>query len=192
MAWIQTGNLRGPIGPAGQQGEQGPVGPAGPAGAPGMRGPAGPEGPQGPKGEAGPAGQDGKGIEIAGEVAKYSDLPTGTLGSGDAGKAYLNQADGKLYIWSGTAFPADGEGAEFRGPQGPQGPRGEAGEQGPPGEAGQQGEKGPQGEQGVQGPQGARGTRWFVGEGAPGSVEGMQDGDIYLDSTTGTYYLNRE
>src|SRR5574337_656478 len=70
----------------------------------------------------GPGGADatvavGAGIQIAGSVATYGDLPTG-LTAGDAGKAYFVSADGKLYIWSGTAFPADGAGTVFRGPDG--------------------------------------------------------------------------
>lgn len=74
----------------------------------------------------GPPGADGAGIEISGSVPTYADLPT-SLGPGDAGNGYLVEADGKLYIWSGTAFPADGSGVEFRGPQGIQGNPGTAG-----------------------------------------------------------------
>lgn len=87
----------------------------------GIQGPIGPTGPQGDPGPAGPAGTDGKdgaGIQIAGQVATYSALPT-TLTSADAGKAYVVTADGKLYIWSGTAFPANGSGQSFVGPAGP-------------------------------------------------------------------------
>ena len=47
MAWVQTGNIRGP------------------------------QGPQGVQGPAGPAGEDGKGISIAGSAATYAALPTG-------------------------------------------------------------------------------------------------------------------
>ena len=62
-------------------------------------------------------GEDGAGIEISGSVSSYSALPT-NLGTGDAGKAYMNLADGKLYIWDGTSFPPNGQGIEFRGPKG--------------------------------------------------------------------------
>ena len=48
-------------------------------------------------------------IALSGRVATYSALPSG-LGSGDAGKAYYVEADGLVYIWSGTAFPASGNG----------------------------------------------------------------------------------
>lgn len=47
--------------------------------------------------------------EALGTVATYGDLPVG-LGSGDAGDAWIVEADGKLYAWTGSAFPADGAG----------------------------------------------------------------------------------
>jgi hypothetical protein len=61
----------------------------------------------------------------------------------DEGKGYYVEADGKLYIWNGTSFPADGDGVRIQGPQGPQGI---------------QGIQGPQGEQGAQGPAGTNGV----------------------------------
>ena len=77
-----------------------------------------------PKGEKGDKGDAGAGLVITGSVNTYADLPT-NLGPSDAGKAYFVQADGKLYVWSGTQFPADGEGSQFEGPQGPQGEPGQ-------------------------------------------------------------------
>ena len=130
---------KGETGPEGPAGPQGPAGPAGPQGPQGERGPQGVQGEQGPQG---PAGEDGAGIEITGTVATYADLPT-TLTPADEGKGYYVEADGKLYIWNGTAFPADGDGVQIQGPQGPQGI---------------QGVQGPQGEQGIQGPAGTNGT----------------------------------
>lgn len=184
MAWTQTGSLRGPQGPAGNDGPQGPTGPEGPAGPIGPQGPAGETGPQGPQGPSGAKGEDGQGIAIAGSVATYSDLPT----TATAGDGYLVQADGLLYIWDGTRFPADGDGVAFQGPQGPQGPAGDTGPAGAKGDPGTQGPQGPEGPQGVQGPQGVRGTKWFTGSGAPGAVDGSQAGDIYLDTDSGAYY----
>lgn len=106
-------------------------------------------------------GEDGAGVAIAGSVATYADLPAG-LTVDDAGDGYLVDADGKLYVWSGSAFPADGAGVEFRGPQGGQG---------------------------IQGVPGVRGTRWQTGAGDPGAVPGDAVlGDFYLNSTTGQYY----
>lgn len=157
MAWEVQGNLRGPQGPKGDQGDQGP------------------------------AGQDGAGIEIAGSVATYAELPT-NLGSANAGEGYLVEADGRLYIWNGTAFPSNGSGVEFRGPQGPQGVKGDQGDQGiqgvqgPKGDTGNQGiqgergEKGDTGDQGIQGVQGVPGVKGDKGDkgdtgsaGAPGT-----------------------
>lgn len=67
-----------------------------------------------PKGDK---GDDGKGVSIAGTVDTYSLLPTG-LGPTDSGKGYFVTADGDLYVWDGSAFPADGAGIAFQGPPG--------------------------------------------------------------------------
>ena len=129
-------------GDKGEKGEPGPAGPVGPAGPAGPQGEAGPQGIQGEQGPQGPKGEDGAGIEITGSVPTYADLPSG-LTTEDDGKGYYVEADGKLYIWNGTSFPANGDGVRIRGPQGPQGIQGIQGEQGP---------------QGVQGPAGANGA----------------------------------
>lgn len=121
-----AGGLRGETGP---QGPEGPAGPQGPQGATGIQGEQGVQGIQGPKGDP------GAGLVITGSVNTYADLPN-YLGPDDAGKAFFVQADGKLYVWSGTAWPADGEGSQFEGPQGPQGVQGPQGIQGPQGEPG--------------------------------------------------------
>lgn len=117
---------QGPQGERGATGAQGPKGETGATGAQGIQGPQGPQGPQGIQGPQGEKGDAGAGLVITGSVATYADLPN-DLTPADAGKAYFCQADGKLYVWSGTAFPADGEGSQFEGPQGPQGPQGPAG-----------------------------------------------------------------
>lgn len=70
-------------------------------------------------------GPPGAGVNLAGAVPAYGDLPGG-LGVGDAGAAYLVQSNGKLYVWSGMAWPSEANGADFRGEQGIQG-RGIAG-----------------------------------------------------------------
>ena len=64
-------------------------------------------------------GPPGHGVNLAGAVATYADLPT--LSASDAGKAYMVQDDGRLYVWSGVSWPADGAGAQFRGEMGPEG-----------------------------------------------------------------------
>lgn len=153
-------------------------------------------GPQGPKGDQGPTGPAGTGIAIAGSVANYAALPT-NLTPADAGDGYINEADGKLYIWSGTSFPPDGSGVEFRGPEGPQGVQGPQGiqglqgpqgEQGPEGAAGADGATGATGAKGDPGATGTRGSRWYTGTGAPGTIAGAIVGDMYLDTTDGMVY----
>lgn len=150
----------------------------------GTRGPEGPQGPQGAQGTAGaqgaqgPAGVDGKSVSIAGQVATYANLPS-NLGPNDAGKGYLVVADGDLYVWSGTAFPPNGSGTDFRGPQGLQGPQGTAGTTG---SQGPQGIQGPQGTAGTTGSPGVRGSRIWSGAGAPGTVAGAIPGDWYIDT----------
>ena len=79
-----------------------------------LKGPKGDTGTTGTKGDTGTAGA---GVSIAGTVATYATLPSG-LGPSDNGKGYLVSADGKLYVWDGSAFPADGAGANFQGPAG--------------------------------------------------------------------------
>lgn len=169
MAWGVQGNIKGPTGAAGATGATGPTG---------------------------AAGVDGAGIDFAGSVATYGDLPTG-LGPGDAGDGYLVEADGLLYIWSGTAFPSDGDGVEFRGPIGPTGAAGATGADGATGPAGPTGAKGDTGNTGATGgtgpagptgATGAAGSKWFNGTGAPGSVPGSVVGDYYLDTASGDVY----
>lgn len=163
MAWVVQGSLKGPKGDTGS---------------------AGATGPQGPKGDA------GAGISIQGDVATYADLPD-DLTTGDAGKAYEVLADGHLYVWTGTQFPAEGYGTEFRGPQGEQGiqgPQGDQGIQGIQGIQGPSGSQGPKGDTGDAGPTGPRGSKWFVGEGVPGAQSGQASGDFYLDTLTGDVY----
>lgn len=137
----------------------------------------------GRQGDPGPKGDPGQGISLSGSVAVYGDLPTG-LGAADAGKGYLVQADGRLYVWDGAAFPANGAGAAFTGPQGPQGPQGDAGPQGiqgiqgPQGLKGDTGDTGPQGPAGadstVPGPQGIQGPQGDTGPQGPQGIQGPQ------------------
>ena len=62
-------------------------------------------------------GRDGTGVNLRGAVGTYPQLPT-DLTVDDAGAAYVVQGSGKLYVWSGTAWPAESNGADFRGQQG--------------------------------------------------------------------------
>lgn len=184
MAWQQTGNLKGPKGDTGAPGPQGPEGIQGP---PGPVGPKGAQGATGPEGPQGKPGVDGKSVSIAGQVATYAELPK-NLTAADAGKGWLVEADGDLYVWSGASFPANGSGTDFRGPAGPAGPQGPQGVQGPQGPTGQTGATGAQGPTGPAGPTGTRGSKWFVGDGAPGTIGGALAGDMYLDRVSGTTY----
>lgn len=66
-------------------------------------------------------GKDGQGFALSGSVATYADLPT-TLTADDKGQAWLVNADHLVYTWSGTAWPAEGTGADIQGPPGADGP----------------------------------------------------------------------
>lgn len=193
---------KGDTGPQGPQGEPGPAGPQGVQGEQGIQGeqgPAGEQGPQGIPGEKGDKGDPGTGIAISGEVATYADLPT-NLTEADAGKAYIVKADGLLYIWSGTSFPADGSGASFVGPKGDKGDKGDTGEQGATGEQGPEGPQGPAGEKGEKGDPGEKGEKGDPGEkgeaGAGLTIAGEVDtyADLPADLTAedaGKAYINK-
>lgn len=119
-------------GPAGPKGDPGAAGPKGDPGEPGAKGEKGDPGVAGPKGDPGEKGADGKGISIAGSVATKNDLPA-NLTAADAGKAYMAEDDGLLYIWDGTAWS---DGTAFQGPQGIKGDKGDPGDKGETGAPG--------------------------------------------------------
>lgn len=187
MAWVQRGSLKGPKGDPGEEGLPGKKGDRGEPGPPGEKGDKGDRGPKGDKGDTGPEGPAGKGISIAGQVARYADLPK-NLTAEDAGAGYIVDTDGDLYVWGGERFPAEGAGVDFVGPRGNTGPKGDRGDQGLKGDKGDRGERGDQGQKGDTGPKGDRGTKWFFGDGAPGAIAGLQAGDCYMDTTTGIVY----
>lgn len=167
---------------------EGPQGPKGPKGDRGEQGPEGPKGPKGNRGEQGipgEAGKDGASVSYEDYVASYKDLPTG-LKAADKGKAWVVEADGRIYVWNGSAFPDEGKAPEFRGPQGqrgPQGPKGDTGArgpQGPEGPKGEQGDPGPQGEQGVKGDQGSVGPKGDVGQRGATGVPGKDGAGLTM------------
>lgn len=182
--WQVAGNIRGPQGVPGEQGPQGDPGIQGPQGDQGIQGIQGPQGERGPQGEH---GEDGRGIEIAGSVPTYGDLPS-DFTEADTGKGYLVEASGLLYVWSGNAWPTQGGGVAFRGPEGPEGRQGIQGPEGPQGEIGPRGETGQTGAKGDKGDDGQRGSKWFTGAGVPSGVTGALPGDFYLDTGTGAVY----
>lgn len=55
---------------------------------------------------------DASGVTLSGRVATYSALPTSGL---TAGNAYLVDADSLVYVWNGSAFPANGSGLSVSG-----------------------------------------------------------------------------
>jgi len=190
MAWVVVGSIKGPpgdIGPAGPKGETGEKGDTGSQGPKGDQGEPGDVGPQGIPGEA------GVGIEIKGTRPDYASLPD-DLTQKDAGAAYALESDGKLYVWTGTQFPDEGEGSEFRGPQGAQGipgdkgDKGDTGERGPTGDTGPTGAAGAKGDTGEQGSTGQRGSLWWQGSGVPSGIGGSQPGDLYINTQNGDIY----
>lgn len=130
----------------------------------GLQGEGGAAGPPGPKGEA------GQGLQVSGAVTNYAGLPS-NLTSQDAGKAYVVNSEGLLYIWSGTAFPAAGQGVAFVGAKGDQGI---------------QGQQGAPGVQGIQGQTGPQGLNVYNGIGPP-SFD-ARPGESYIDVSTGDVY----
>jgi len=77
-------------------------------------------------------GEYGLGVAYKSTVADYAFLPA----AANQGDAYLVQADGLMYIWGKTGFPASGGGVPF------QGPKGDTGDPGPQGKTGPQGKRG--------------------------------------------------
>lgn len=153
-----------------------------PRGEKGSKGDTGSTGPQGDKGDT------GTGLEFAGRVDEYDDLPS----SADDGEAYLVEDDDLVYVYDG-GFPDDGDGMSLKGEKGDQGPEGEQGPsgeanslsigsvdegeadaeitgsapsqtlnltlpEGPEGPKGDTGDKGDKGDTGPEGPEGPRGT----------------------------------
>lgn len=111
------------------------------------------------RGDQGVAGPPGAGLNIVGQVAAETFLPSEGLQSG-VGYLVGEGTDALLYVW-------DAENAKWFykqpisvvGPQGPQGVQGETGPQGPQGIQGEQGEKGEKGDTGATGATGATGPK---------------------------------
>ena len=74
-----------------------------------IKGDKGLKGDPGDRGDKGEKGDQGTGIHLSGTVSTYKDLNTG-LGAVNAGEAYLVKATSKIYVWSGSYFPAESDG----------------------------------------------------------------------------------
>lgn len=127
------------------------------------------------------------GIALSGWTDTYAHLPTG-LGAADAGKTYMVQADQRMYVWSGTAWPASGQGFAASGPAGPTGAVGPSGpanslsvgtvQTGSPISITITGTA-PSQTINFTLPEG----HWWTGTGAPGTISGALNGDLYLDTS---------
>jgi hypothetical protein len=176
-------------GPKGDKGETGETGPAGPQGAQGPKGDKGDTGAQGAKGDKGDTGDTGEpgepglGITFKDSVAAYEDLPASGASLGDA---YFVEADGFLYIYGASGFPAEGGGILYRGPQGPAGASGAAGAPGATGAAGPKGDKGDKGDPGEQGEQGEPGEAYTLPAASAGTLGGVKVGSGLAVTADGT------
>lgn len=148
--------LPGPQGIQGIQGEKGDTG---------DQGPVGPQGPAGIQGEQGSQGQAGASITLKGSVATTLLLPATENQIGDS---YIVDADGNLWVWTGTIWHDAGQIV------GPEGPQGVAGPQGI------QGERGPAGPQGETGPAGADGSGGAAATYSTSLPSGGVDGDVWF------------
>lgn len=176
----------GPTGATGATGSIGATGATGPTGPMGATGPQGAQGIQGVQGVQGVKGDAGVSLDINGTVATYSALPSNPA----AGDAYVVAADGLLYFYDGTAWPANGSGVPFVGPAGPQGVQGIQGIQGvtgPQGAIGPTGPTGPQGAQGIQGIQGVAGPQGPTGPTGPQGEQGVAGQAANIRGTVATY-----
>ena len=177
--WVEdAGSVVGYTGSQGVTGPQGPQGLSGPTGAgSAVSGPQGPigytgstgyigsasivSGPQGPSGYngslgyTGSQGTPGTSVKIVGSVATVGNLNPSYGGA--VGDAYIVEADGDLYSWTGSAWVSVGQ---IVGPQGPIGYTGSKGD--PSTVSGPQGPSGPTGAgsttSGPQGPSGPTGA----------------------------------
>jgi hypothetical protein len=134
-----------PRGVTGPQGETGPTGPTGLTGATGATGPVSTE-PSTIPGPTGPTGPQGVPITLKGSKATVPMLPASGNTINDA---WIVDADGDVYVWSGTAWYSAGQ---IVGATGPTGSNGATGATGPTGSAGLTGPTGSSGVISVTGP----------------------------------------
>ena len=97
------------------------------------------------------------------------DIPIGQVGAATKSVTTVSSGGG-------------GGGAGQMGPTGPTGPTGATGATGPAGATG------PTGPTGATGATGTRGSLWYTGSGAPGTIAGQLNDDMYLDVSAGNVY----
>lgn len=183
----------GATGGTGGTGAVGATGQTGASGATGASGGTGAVGPQGPIGPQGNQGQPGVSLDIQGFIATHAALLA--LPNPQPGDAYI-LGDGKLYFYDGTAWPADGAGVPFVGPEGPIGPQGIQGPTGATGASGASGGTGGTGGTGGVGASGIAGTSGAVGARILGAVNTYSDlpgsanqFDGYVNRADGLLYI---
>ena len=186
--------IQGLKGDKGDTGDQGPIGLTGPQGLKGDKGDTGEVGPQGIQGPQGSQGQAGASVTLKGSVANTSLLP---LTNNAIGDSYINDADGNLYVWTGTVWHDAGQIVGPEGPQGIQGiqgVKGDTGETGPQGLKGDTGLQGPKGDTGDTGPQGLQGIQGVKGDTGLTGAQGLQGpkGDTGNTGATGPQGLQGE
>ena len=156
--------LTGATGPTGATGATGATGSTGATGATGATGPTGATGATGTQGATGPTGAtgpQGTSINFVGSVPTQANLPV----SANINDAYIVDADGDLYVWSGSSWTNVGQIV------GPQGSAGATGDTGPTGATGAEGATGATGDTGPTGPTGAQGEIGATGPtGATGAT----------------------
>ncbi|WP_027521767.1 DUF2961 domain-containing protein [Bradyrhizobium sp. Ec3.3] len=125
------------------------------------------KGPVGPNGAAGADGADGaNGADGARGSLWYEGAGApGTITGQADGDVYLNTTNGDVYKRASGAWTLTGN---------------IKGLQGDPGDPG--------GPVGPAGADGARGSLWYTGSGAPGTISGQANNDLYLDEDTGDVY----
>lgn len=75
-------------------------------------------------GVPGAVGPTGAGLQLSGSVPTYTALPT-TLDASNTGDAWLTNDSGRVYVWSGAAWPAKDAAPLLQGPAGKDGAPGQ-------------------------------------------------------------------
>lgn len=124
-------------------------------------------------------------------VRRTFTVPAGSGGEGGGSADFpANPVNGQFLradvTQGGSPSGAQTSWADAAGPQGPPGDPGADGADGATGPEGPQGDQGPAGSDGADG---ADGRTIYNGAGAPGVIPGEADGDVYIDTTSDTYYV---